>query len=264
MVINISTPNVYALSISSGLLLIYHLIYLFQIHVTHKKTIQINSNTSNVLLWVAKHMEAKDAQNTVLAVQTLRNMIMAAVFVGGFSLNASYGVLQSISDNDVVDTATVKNVILGACLFGSFLCWTQVIRNAVHLGFIISGWYGQLSLKDKPQQEITEAYKLQSYVDCCLRAERLVLSFSYGFRFLYMSIPFAFAALGPIALLLVTGIILVCECIWDYGDYIHSLSWKEVCSFSSAASANTSGIAMNNTTACGASLALPDIEKGKV
>ncbi len=106
---------------------------------------QLALNLKNSMHWIQKHKEKSDAQSTTLAIQTLRNTILVAVFIGGYALNSAYGIINSYEDSNKSTRSKVRNIILAVILFASFLCWANVIRLASHLGYMI----GTLDYVDK-------------------------------------------------------------------------------------------------------------------
>lgn len=155
--------------------------------------------------------------------------------IGGYTLEASYGLmlpLSALSDfipftnNPVTSTDDVKRVILVCCLYSSFICWLQVIRNCIHLGYTVDGWDGPVIPYDfhplhNPSTDIPHDFGLVERKARYKRygnflARNIIVYFSFAFRFLYISIPFVFYSVGPTALIISTCGILALEVAWDY------------------------------------------------
>ena len=101
---------------------------------------QLGRNLNMVGMWSVKHFENKDAATTVLAVQTLRNSLISAIFIGGAALGAASTVIQPPSDDiEWTPALQVRQIILSTLLCCSFLSWALVIRYNTHLGFMMGG-----------------------------------------------------------------------------------------------------------------------------
>ena len=98
--------------------------------------IQLRRNIDNALIWVDKHASKPDAPNVTLAIQTLRNTILVAIFIGGASFQFAFNILST--ENESTDMIKeFRNLVIAAYLFCSFLNWAFVIRCASHLGYRI-------------------------------------------------------------------------------------------------------------------------------
>jgi|TARA_A100001015_G_scaffold251551_1_gene290639 hypothetical protein len=101
---------------------------------------QLGRNLNMVGMWSVKHFESKDAATTVLAVQTLRNSLISAIFIGGAALGAASNVIQPPTDDmEWTPALQVRQIILSSLLCCSFLSWALVIRYNTHLGFMVGG-----------------------------------------------------------------------------------------------------------------------------
>lgn len=79
---------------SLALFVLYHIILFSLIYFPHGFEIPFASNLENGLMWIVKHKDKGDAQSVTLAVQTLRNTIMVAVFVGGYAFTTAVSTIQ--------------------------------------------------------------------------------------------------------------------------------------------------------------------------
>lgn len=132
-------------SISTALfvLIVYHVL-LYTVTFTGTFHTQLGANLRNSVNWVLKHKEKSDPASATLAVQTIRNTILVAVFVGGNAFTSAFSFANTYSPDDVVQQA--RSIILAALLFSSFLCWALVIRFSAHLGYLV----GTLSYEPSP------------------------------------------------------------------------------------------------------------------
>lgn len=108
-------------------------------------------NMKNADIWIQKHREMSDSPTAVLAIQTLRNTTMAAVFIGGNALNFALDL-----GNDYTDLKDrqlqVRSLIIMALMFSSFFCWANVIRCCSTLGYLI----GTMQYSEKLRREAAE------------------------------------------------------------------------------------------------------------
>lgn len=143
----LSNFDIIAIALSGSLMFIYNVFFFVSIPV-HKPT-QLALNLVNSKHWIEKHKEKDDPQSTTLAVQTMRNTIMVAVFIGGYSLNFAYSIVGNYDAYNNSERNNVRAIILTVLLFASFLCWACVIRLASHLGYMV----GTLGYVDKTVSE---------------------------------------------------------------------------------------------------------------
>jgi hypothetical protein len=96
---------------------------------------QVAKIMQNSFHWARKHQNKEDAASVTLAIQTLRNTILVAIFVGGSAVNLA------LSFTDDFDTLTIperiRAIILSVLCFCSFLSWVLVIRFSSQLGYLI-------------------------------------------------------------------------------------------------------------------------------
>ena len=142
--------DVVALAVCIFVLFAYHFLF-YNSTVGVDGKLQLSFNLRNVVHWLHKHKEKSDPQSVTLAVQTLRNTILVAIFVGGNALNFAYNVTSTYRE-DMAKRQQVRSIILAILLFGSFLCWANVIRHASHLGYLI----GTLDFEDKMDLKLLE------------------------------------------------------------------------------------------------------------
>ena len=75
-----------AIAVSVCLLSGYHAFLYTLVFCFASNRIQLSTNLKNSILWIKKHQQKTDAPTVTLAVQTLRNTILVAVFIGGYAL----------------------------------------------------------------------------------------------------------------------------------------------------------------------------------
>lgn len=140
--------DIIALAVCIFVLFGYHVVfYYFQ----RNSDMQSSFNVRNVTHWLHKHKVKSDATSGTLAIHTLRNTIMVAVFIGGYALNVAY-ISASEYEMGQNKRIQVRATCLAILLFGSFLCWAIVIRYAAQLGYLI----GTLDYEDKSDLEVLE------------------------------------------------------------------------------------------------------------
>ena len=208
-------------------------------------------NKINAEIWLLKHKEkANESPVVLLAIQTIRNTMMAAVFVGGNALIIAYDLSNHYAE--ISDARLkVRSLVITAFMFMSFLCWANVIR----LGSLVGYFLGTLQFGEKlrtdaiararernaaiaaadqnstfasqgqhyngfnmlmsteesigsgnddfpdPDFQFTPESIPDIYRECSTMMEMMTIFFSFGFRLMFVSIPFAFFAAGPAALL---------------------------------------------------------------
>jgi hypothetical protein len=84
--------------------------------------------------WTTRHLSKADAPTVTLAVQTLRNSILVAVFVGGLSFQYALTSLAALRSGSASPAAAAGTIIVAALLFLSFLSFANAIRYASHAG----------------------------------------------------------------------------------------------------------------------------------
>lgn len=258
--------DVAALTISLVALAGYHVVYTVETYWGQNSMFNLSINSKVTDLWVDKYFNHRNPEAMIEAIYTMRNTVLIAIFLGGYTLETSYGLMtpsasvppyvptpHATASVDTTDSLTVPlntysgqstlpnnagTWVLIICLFSSFLCWLQVLFNTVRLGYVIDGWDGPVipfghavsaSASTEPLPVVARqvcptcptTFSLAARKEKYCRyakflARNVVVYFSFAFRFLYISVPFAFYNLGSIALLVSTAIMLAIEIIWDY------------------------------------------------
>lgn len=139
-------------------------------------------------------------KNGVLAVQTLRNSIMASTLLAStaITLSSIIGALVSSASGNSSKTlktfvygergniiATLKYLGLLVCFLFSFVCHLQSIRYASHASFLLSIPVGDNAPGLTPEYVNQFIYRSQNF-------------FSFGLRGYYFSFPLLLWIFGPI------------------------------------------------------------------
>ena len=171
--------------------------------------------------WTHKHVAGRSAPDVTLAIQTLRNTVLVATFVGTLSFTLSAAALGAASAADGAP-ARARALLQASLLTASFLNFALVIRCAAYAGYLIGsatspqplaaaeegeGGEGGGSCAD-PLHELTTLLHMQA------------VHFSLGFRFIYCSIPFAFAVAGTEALVACTCVVVTFLLYIDNALYV--------------------------------------------
>jgi Protein of unknown function, DUF599 len=234
------TFNIGAITAAILSLFLYHIFLYYEIIFLNSRSFRLARNVSNAAMWFEKHKVMKDAASVTCAIQTLRNTILVSIFVGGYAFqygNQSINAINaSYSDNDMA-----RAIILSILFYSSFLSWANTIRMASHLGYSIGVLDSYITTAEKKKEveesmlHVEEGHSLRenktvdtnqaspSQKTVMLSAEEelediltkdknmigsMLWSFHFGFRFLYLTIPFAFYSAGPIALVICTFVII--------------------------------------------------------
>jgi hypothetical protein len=193
-------------------------------------------------LWSRKHISGRSATDVTLAIQTLRNTVLVAIFVGTLSFTVASAALATASAPTTDSSPGRARALLQATLLtGSFLNFALVIRCAAHAGYLIGAITQPLpgppspgsATAMAPPTEVAAATATTALPALSLRAaeeggggaddpsshldhhdeiitllQMQAVHFSLGFRFFYCSIPFGFAVVGPQVLVAATCVIL--------------------------------------------------------
>ena len=161
--------------------------------------------------WSQKHMSGRSAPDVTLAVQTLRNTVLVATFVGTLSFTVATATLGAAAAADG-SPARTRALLQATLLTGSFLNFALVIRCAAYAGYLIGSETSPDALAASRQcSALEEGARAQASADQ-LQVTTLLhmqaVHFSLGFRFMYCSIPFAFAVVGTEALIAATCVVV--------------------------------------------------------
>lgn len=191
-----SFHEVLALSISIILVLSYYLFLFRQGRRYAEGTIHA-LNARARLLWV-RHVMSSDAKD-LMAVQTLRNMVMAATFKATSALVLIVGTLSLVGEAEV-RTKTwqvlslagaparewwlVKILCLLMVLIAAFFAFAMVIRQLNHVMFMVS----------LPKSVAQGAYSPDRVAQHLNQAG---MYYTIGMRAFFVTVPLAFWLFGP-------------------------------------------------------------------
>jgi Protein of unknown function, DUF599 len=209
--------NLVAVVVITSVLVLYNVI----IVVFTKRDNEVGSLLNTLLhvgpAFVDKHFAKDDAPTVTLAIQSLRNVILVSIFIGGLSFQYAISMLVNASTNPVYDEQ-VRGVILATFLLSSFLNFALCIRCSSHLGLIIdSGGYTIKRISNIKTEEEENIAVSEIKKQSVLLVKRMSLHFSLGFRCLYVAIPYAYYALGPIGLVVAGVLIFIFLLYVDFG-----------------------------------------------
>ncbi|RYG94790.1 hypothetical protein EON65_56950, partial [archaeon] len=72
-----------------GVFLVYHVAF-YSMIFSRNASVQLRLNVKNATHWIAKHRDIGDPHSVTLAIQTLRNTLIVATFVGGFAFTYAF------------------------------------------------------------------------------------------------------------------------------------------------------------------------------
>lgn len=211
-----------ALGACAGVLLLYN-IYALSMRAAGGYVLMLHANA----LWAAKHAGMRGAADVTLAVQTLRNTVLVATFVGTLSFTTAFSVLRSVTPENT-DSDTALALLDSGLLFCAFLNYAFVIRCAAHEGYLIGGTTAPLPppLLEQPRPAggsgggglvssdvavvvAAAASPPAAPPELIALGKMRALHFSLGFRCLYCAIPFIFGVAGVWPLVVATIVILL-------------------------------------------------------
>ena len=196
---NSSHLDMIAVGISVLLLLMYYGFLFYRVRRNPDFTIHATNQRARSL-WVADVM--KNPHKDLLAVQTLRNFLMAAYFKGSSSILLILGTLTLSAQSDSMGKTwhvlnaggpqqpewwTIKIVCLLSALIVAFFAFATVIRLLNHVVFIIN----------LPQ---ADAHGMISPENVAKRVNHAGIFYRIGMRAFFFTVPLAFWLFGPIFL----------------------------------------------------------------
>ncbi|XP_062196303.1 uncharacterized protein LOC133899330 [Phragmites australis] len=185
-----------------AVMVVYHLWLLFRIR-RHPETTVIGINAINRRIWVRHIMEESSGKHAVLAVQTMRNSIMASTVLASVAITlsslvaalmasgAAHGLFGGSESQLVVGAhgevaMSIKFFAILVCFLVAFLLNVQSIRYYSHAGLLVNV---PLRAHRRPACAV-------GYVTTTLN--RGVYFWSLGVRAYYFSCPVFLWLFGPI------------------------------------------------------------------
>ena len=216
--------NLAAILFSVASFTAYYAYFFYRTRWSKDYSVQINKNVSSMKSWAKRHLKTHDTPSVVLAVQALRNTQYIAIFIAGYAIKLSYAFINSIDSRkfsgytDVIYIKDVRSLIVSVLLFCSFINWAVVLLYAREIAFLIDSFTEASRLEILDDNEDILNKSSRSYTIAHLSVH-LTFHFSFGLRFMYASIPFAFLSVGPIALIIATVVVIIYQIDHDYGSY---------------------------------------------
>lgn len=229
----------------AGVLLLYNVLAL-----TCKRASGLSLMLRSGQLWTKKHVYGRSAPDVTLAIQTLRNTVLVATFVGTLSFTVATAALVTASAPATDTTPGRARALLQAALLtASFLNFALVIRCAAHAGYLIGAAtlplppsagtapsttteptpLTALSLRAAEEGGADPAGHQDHHDEIITLLHMQAVHFSLGFRFFYCSIPFGFAVAGGQALIATTCVMVAfllyidnALALWDWFSGISS------------------------------------------
>ena len=120
---------------SIGSIVLYHVYFYSCFCCCLSNRVQLSTNIKNSVFWMKKHQSKGDAPSVTLAIHTLRNIIMVAIFTGGYALNLGVSISNAYPTHSTAED--IRCLVIAVFSIGSFLAWATVIRIAAQLGFLM-------------------------------------------------------------------------------------------------------------------------------
>ncbi|XAR71559.1 hypothetical protein NMG60_11017896 [Bertholletia excelsa] len=189
--------------VPSGLLILgaYHAWLLHRI-VHHSSTTVIGLNAINRRFWVRAMMQ--DSKNGILAVQTLRNNIMASTVLASTAIMLS-SVIAVLMSNAGGGNSAGRFFGILVCFLGGFLLTVQSIRYYSHAGMLIN----------VPVDQRCQSHRLSvEYVERTLN--KASYFWSMGLRAFYFSFPLFLWIFGPIPMFISCPVLVLLLYFLDF------------------------------------------------
>ena len=198
-----------AIIVSALLLLAYYLYFGYRVRRDPGYTIHSVNQKARVL-WVAHII--KNPSKDVMAIQTLRNLMMAATFKGSSAILLIMGTLTlsgqaeslsrtwhvlNLAGSEAPEWWIIKIICLLTVLIVAFFSFAMVIRVLNHVIFMIN----------LPAEETHGAMSPQNIAH---RLNDAGLYYRIGMRAFFITVPLAFWLFGPVFLMAATvGLVIV-------------------------------------------------------
>jgi uncharacterized membrane protein len=196
-----------ALAISVALAVMYQLFLRWRLRADPHHTVH-SVNMLARAQWVEAMMGSRG--NEILAVQTLRNSVMAASFMASTAILLIIGALSFVGADEHtggvwhalnISGATdepiiaLKLLLLLADFFVAFFCFSMAIRYFNHVGYMITA--------PETDPVLTRPSRVAAYLN---RAGNF---YSFGMRAFFYCVPIVFWFFGPEFMVLATAVLLL-------------------------------------------------------
>jgi hypothetical protein len=234
--------------VGAGLLLVYNVLA-YALKQTGLR-LALRANPA----WARRHLDEAGAAETTLAIQTLRNTVLVATFVGTLVFGQAVLALNTVGLG-TPPQEKARVVLQAALQVAAFLSFASVIRTAQHIGYLLGGVHelqksvgaarkaaaapadaaaagaaapppcaataaaATAAAAAEGQTNADDEESAAEVEDGVLNLVRTqAWAFSLGFRFLYCSLPFAFGVAGA-AILIVAAVLILGFLV--YIDHAH-------------------------------------------
>lgn len=182
-----------------------------------KKGVRVNKLVFGTILLVLSVQDS--SKNGIVAVQTLRNSIMASTLLASTAITLSSIIAALVSSTTASGgtnkalrsfmygetgniTSTLKYLCLLLCFLFAFVCHVQSIRYATHASFLLSIPVGDNAPGLTPEYVNEFIYRSQNF-------------FTLGLRGYYFSFPLLLWIFGPIPMFVCTIVMIFLLCSLD-------------------------------------------------
>ena len=117
--------DVAAVTFSLATMGLYHIHLYSSVILGRNSKAQLAKMIQNSYWWAKKHQEKDDAPTVTLAVQTLRNTILVAVFVGGNAITTGLSYANSYDGSSELNLQ-IRSIVLSTLCICSFLCFVDL------------------------------------------------------------------------------------------------------------------------------------------
>ena len=203
-----------AIAVCASTLVAYNSAALFSSSTNLKAMLRIDD------VWGSKHLKLGAAAEVTLAIQTLRNSVLVAVFIGTVAFNTMTSTLVLIAAAPAASPLWIMQLIVAVLAGCAFLSFAVCIRCAAHAGYLVGGASflnasssaaggfatgSTEALGPAASQHMLRIVRMQSF------------HFSLAFRCIYSAFPFLFgAAAGPVALVVAAAGITAFQAYLDF------------------------------------------------
>jgi hypothetical protein len=199
--------------VSIMILISYHL-YILIMFFFCKKVINLGYQSTTREQWIYWVMFTPKAE--ILGIQSFRNALMAAAFLGSLSSGLAFYVMTRAT-KELFLLKRVQLYILSGIFFTSFMCFAMFVRYVLHTIYLVtckdvSEINKKLKIETKKVKEVVnievpefgklDPTRIQNRKKAVRNMNILTIYFSLGIRFSYLGVPFAlWASIGPFGFL---------------------------------------------------------------
>lgn len=170
-------------------------------------------------VWGSKHLKLGAAAEVTLAIQTLRNSVLVAVFIGTVAFNTMTSTLVLLTAAPAASPLWIMQLIVAVLAGCAFLSFAVCIRCAAHAGYLVGGasFLNSSSAAGGSTSGSTESLGPAASQHMLRIVRMQSFHFSLAFRCIYSAFPFLFgAAAGPVALVVAAAGIAAFQAYLDF------------------------------------------------